>query len=161
MGTMSRNKGKRGEREIIAILQPVVTEAYKTRGYPDDWVPVLKRNTMQSDGGGFDIHGLEWCALEVKRAETLCLPAWWRQTLRQAGETKHPVLAYRQNGNPWRFRMPIDSGFFDVNGVWRVRDFADCVSKKDPTICDISQDVFANYVLGRIVASLVPYRRSR
>lgn len=160
MGRMSRNKGARGEREIIELLQPVVTEAYAAQGYPDDWVPVLKRNTMQADGGGFDIHGLEWCALEVKRAETLCLPAWWRQTLRQAGQTKHPVLAYRKSHQPWRFRLPIESGFYDVNGVYRARGFSPNVVK-DPTIAEISEDVFATYVLGRIKATLVPFRRSR
>lgn len=101
-GLMSRNKGKEGEREVIRLLQPVVEQVFLAF---DLAVPVLQRNTLQSDRGGFDIVGLEWLALEVKRQEQLLIGQWWEQTVRQAGQDKEPVLIYRQNGGRWRVRM--------------------------------------------------------
>lgn len=145
-GKMSRNKGKRGEREIIALLQPVVSEVYTAHGLEP---PVLKRNTMQSDGGGFDIHGLEWCALEVKRQETLCLPAWWRQTLRQAGPGTLPVLAYRQSREPWRVRVPVDCSYTTARGEPVVMVFRANVPKY-PSIAEISIEQLLEYVANRL-----------
>lgn len=101
-GRSSQLKGKSGEREIIAMLQPVVTQIYDAH---DLDVPKLQRNTMQSADGGFDIAGLEWLALEVKRQEALHVNQWWEQTLEQAGRTKEPVLVYRQNNGKWKVCM--------------------------------------------------------
>jgi hypothetical protein len=104
MGAMQRNKGKSGEREVIVLLQPIVRQVYEAH---EREVPVLKRNTMQSDGGGFDIHGLEWLALEVKWHKDLKVNQWWQQTVEQAGTTRMPVLAYRTNGQRmWTFKLP-------------------------------------------------------
>lgn len=94
-GAYSRNKGKRGEREVIDMLQPIVNDVYDAHGLER---VVLKRNTLQSDSGGEDVAGLHWLALEVKRHETLHVDKWWEQTLKQAGRDKVPVLLYRQNG---------------------------------------------------------------
>ena len=99
MSLMSRNKGKAGEREVVKLLQPVVNEVYSAM---DLEIPILQRNLMQSDRGGFDIAGLEWMALEVKRRETMALNAWWVQTLKQARYDQVPVLLYRGNHEPWR-----------------------------------------------------------
>lgn len=101
-GTMSRNKGKRGEREVIKLLQPVVDEVYSACGQQP---PLLLRNLMQSDRGGFDIVGLEWLALEVKFQETLALGAWWSQTLEQCCEGQVPMLFYRRSRVAWRVRL--------------------------------------------------------
>lgn len=101
-GTMSRNKGKRGEREIVNMLQPIVDKVYQEF---DREVPRLQRNTLQSDGGGFDIVGLEWLALEVKFQESFNLNAWWAQTSGQANVTQTPVLIYRRSRVAWRVRM--------------------------------------------------------
>lgn len=101
-GTMSRNKGKRGEREVIDMLQPVVTQVREELGLPE---VLLKRNTLQSDGGGCDVAGLMWLAIEVKLHAKPAVGGWWAQTLRQAGAGCEPVLAYRCNRQPWRFRL--------------------------------------------------------
>lgn len=101
-GRMSRDKGARGEREVIQMLQPVVNEVYEAHDLDP---PQLKRNTLQSDGGGCDIAGLQWAAIEVKWHETLKVPAWWAQTLEQAGADKVPVLMYRQNALHWQVMM--------------------------------------------------------
>lgn len=100
-GSRSRNKGKRGEREVIGLMQLAIFEVYQAHGLE---CPRLQRNTLQSDRGGFDIVGIEWLALEVKYQETLHLDQWWAQTLRQA-QDKEPVLIYRSNHQPWRVMM--------------------------------------------------------
>src|SRR5262245_62810646 len=98
MGAMQKNKGAGAEREFAAILQKEV----------DDFLPnghgvLFKRNLEQTREGGFDILGLPWLALEIKRQETLSIGAWWQQCLTQA-DGRVPVLAYRQNNKPWRVR---------------------------------------------------------
>lgn len=98
MGSFSRNKGKRAERGVIEVLQPVVNDVFASYGVDP---PVLKRNTLQSDEGGEDLSGLDWLALEVKHHETLNVRAWWAQTLEQAGQTKEPVLFYKRNNVKW------------------------------------------------------------
>ena len=102
MGSMAKQKGKRGEREVVKVLQPIVNEVYEKAGLEP---PQLYRNQNQSFQGGFDIDGLEWLALEVKRQETLGIKKWWAQTVEQAGEDKEPVLIYRQSRRPWRIMM--------------------------------------------------------
>lgn len=105
-GSMSRNKGKRGEREVIDALQPVVNQVYAAHGYAEVDIPVLKRNTLQSDGGGFDIVGLHWFAPEVKYHETFHVEKWWAQCVAQAGRGQVPVLLWRCNGmRTWNVRM--------------------------------------------------------
>lgn len=94
-GLASRNKGKRGEREVIKLLQPIVDSVY------GEGAILLQRNMLQSDKGGCDIAGLEKFAIEIKRHERLNVKAWWRQTLEQAKPHQIPVLFYRQNGESW------------------------------------------------------------
>lgn len=108
-GLMSRNKGKRGEREVIRLIQPVVNEVYQSLGLEP---PVLERNLMQSHKGGFDLVGLDWLALEVKYQEQTQLTAWWEQCKRQAGKDREPVLFHRKNNAKWRVRMvgTLDAG---------------------------------------------------
>ena len=105
-GKMSRDKGQRGEREVIELLRPVVSEAYAKAGLPE---PQLKRNLMQSREGGHDIVGLEWLALEVKRQETLNVNAWWKQAVQQAERAGGmvPVLLYRQNTKLWKVQLHL------------------------------------------------------
>lgn len=99
---MSRAKGGAGEREVIQILQPVVNQIFALFG---EDIPRLQRNLLQADGGGSDVHGLEWMALEVKYHADLSLNAWWAQTVRQAGNKRTPILFYRTNRQPWRACM--------------------------------------------------------
>lgn len=131
MGKMARDKGARGEREVIDLLQPIVDTAYRAAGLEP---PQLKRtSSMQADGGGCDVHGIDWLALEVKRCETLSLDAWWRQCLQQTKPGQMPVLVYRQNGRQWRVRTRL---YVSCNTLEIVADiliadfclyFADCL----------------------------------
>jgi hypothetical protein len=106
-GLMSRNKGKRAERQVIELIQPIVDQCYEQAGRRP---PVMQRNTLQSDQGGFDITGLEWLSLEVKHHENLQVEQWWRQTITQAaqnptGRELVPVLFYKRNNISFRVRM--------------------------------------------------------
>jgi hypothetical protein len=131
MAKMSRDKGARGEREVIDLLQPIVDTVYKASGQEP---PQLKRtSSTQADGGGCDVCGLPWLALEVKRCETLSLDAWWRQCLQQAKPGQMPVLVYRQNSRQWRARYYAQLAVTNTEIVADVsiadfcKYFADCL----------------------------------
>lgn len=104
-GIKARRKGQNGEREIIRLLQPIVDERYATLSQLA--VPDLERNQNQSNKGGYDIIGLDWIALEIKRQEKENLSAWWEQTKKQAKHNQHPVLIYRANNQPWRVMLEV------------------------------------------------------
>lgn len=96
-----RAKGASGERELAALL----IEWADSLGMALE----VKRNLEQVRGGGHDLVGLECygMAVEVKRVEALALVNWWDQAVRQAKQAGGliPVLAWRQNRKPWRFRI--------------------------------------------------------
>jgi len=98
-GNMSRNKGQRGEREFIRILQSVIDEVFGEGTYE------LKRNLFQTRDGGDDVAGLpkefDIISVEVKFQETLNTHKWWQQATDQAGD-REPVLAFRQKHKKWR-----------------------------------------------------------
>ena len=95
-GRASKIKGANGEREVAEII-------YYATGN------MLSRNLEQTRNGGHDLNGIDGLSIEVKRQEKLCIPAWWRQTLRQAEKVKGvPVLVYRQNYKPWTFIVGHD-----------------------------------------------------
>lgn len=108
MAKFSRDKGKRAEREVINSLQPIVNRAfeYVRRFKPEIATPRLQRNTLACDGGGEDVAGLPWLALEVKHHAALALPEWWRQCEAQARPAgREPILFYKRTGAPWKIRM--------------------------------------------------------
>jgi hypothetical protein len=124
MAAMSRDKGKRAEREIVKLLQPVVIAVWNELGR-EGAAPTLERNLMQSHKGGHDLIGLDWLALEVKHREQFVLASWWRQAKTQAEEAEaklhrpvEPVLFYRRNNIPWRVVM---FGYLDSGSAGRVR----------------------------------------
>jgi len=137
-GRTSLNKGKRGEREVIKLMEPVLHGVYADAGLLDE-LPKMQRNTLQSDDGGFDIVGLEWLALEVKYQEQFNLNAWWDQTKRQCRKGHEPVLIYRKNNVKWRVRM---FGYLPA-GAKRIR-----------TVCDISVDAWLVWLRERVIAEL-------
>lgn len=104
MGAHQRNKGIRGEREVIILLQPIVRQVYEANSLQ---VPKLQRNTLQSDGGGYDITGLPWLALEVKWQQELHLAQWWAQCTRQCGYHQTPILFYKRNHAEWRVMLEL------------------------------------------------------
>lgn len=133
----AKQKGANGEREVASLLQPVVDRAYmETLGITQREVPKLQRNLLQTREGGYDLVGLDWLALEVKRVEAVgasgqirkgALRGWWLQCVTAASKrevvdgqvvsrvVKEPVLFYRPNGVTWTVRMYGHLSIPDVN----------------------------------------------
>jgi len=62
----------------------------------------LSRELAQSREGGSDGSAAQ-CQIEVKRQEVLRLNDWLKQARLSAnGSGEYPVVAYRQNNEPWR-----------------------------------------------------------
>ena len=99
MSASQRRKGAAGEVELANLLCDLLGMS-------------LKRQLGQERDGGADIR-LGRAHIQVKRCETLAIPAWWRQAVADAGDGL-PVLAWRQSRKGWTFRVPLvavlDSG---------------------------------------------------
>lgn len=91
---MSREKGKRGEREVAAIL--------RRNGYEG-------RRGVQYHGGtdSPDVVGLPGIHIEVKRVERLDLYGALSQAKGDAGNHM-PVVFHRKNNCEWVVIQPID-----------------------------------------------------
>ena len=89
MGSLSRDKGKRGEREAAAELTRLFgCEAHRGRQY---------KGTDESPDVTVDIAGV---SIEVKRVETLSLYKAMQQATHGAG-CKLPLLLHRKNSKKW------------------------------------------------------------
>ena len=104
-GRASRSKGQRGEREFADMLSAAFPDMLRVR-----------RNIDQAYDGGEDItpQMVPGFSIEVKRQEGLNLNAWWQQAVTQAMDRSIydndecvPALAYRQNHQQWRIRLPL------------------------------------------------------
>lgn len=94
MGKMSRDKGKRGERELAAVL----------RGYGYDC-----RRGQQYCGanGDADVTGLPGIHIEVKRTEWLNLYDALSQSRHDARDGELPIVAHRKNNSEWVVIQPL------------------------------------------------------
>ena len=104
-----RTKGAEGERQVIKLLTPIVVDVMVALAFPPEQIEtarkMIQRNQNQSAVGGCDLSNVFGLSIEVKRQETLSIPAWWRQTVTAAERNNElPVLIYRQNNKPWRIR---------------------------------------------------------
>lgn len=96
---MSRSKGSRGELEIVRLA--------KEQGFP-----ARRTAPMQAAQGGAqhfaDVDlGVPSVYLEVKRRETLAVPAWCAETELSAQLGQVPVVAWRKSSQPWRVSLPL------------------------------------------------------
>lgn len=95
MGKMSRDKGKRGELEVAALLRDYDFEAERGqqyRGGPDS--PDVR-------------HSIPGIHIEVKRTEKLALYEAMGQAEAELPpkSDKMPVVFHRRNGKPWAVIM--------------------------------------------------------
>lgn len=115
MGSLSIQKGKRAERQIASALNIVLERVALDLGVEP---ARLSRNLSQTQIGGFDLHGLDWAAIEIKHHKQVSLGAWWAQTCRQAGcdltgaplvgmSVREPVLLWKQHGGKWNARLAV------------------------------------------------------
>jgi hypothetical protein len=110
-GKMSRDKGGRGEREVIALMQPIVDRVCDANGHAR--FEIRRNYTQRFAAKEYDLIGVPWMALEVKRVEEQSgLEGWWRQVIAATRDGQVSVLLYRQNNRPWkaRFRTLLDTG---------------------------------------------------
>ena len=95
MGKPSRDKGKRGEREIAGLLRDYGYDA---------------RRGVQYHGGADspDVVGLPGVHIEVKRTETLSLYPAMEQAKHDAAQDEMPVVMHRRNNCEWLCVMRLD-----------------------------------------------------
>ena len=98
----SREKGKRGERELAAY--------FREKGYD-------ARRGQQFSGanGDPDVIGLPGIHIECKRVEKLNLDAALEQSERDARAGEAPVVIHRKNRQKWRGTMLLDD-FLKIYG---------------------------------------------
>lgn len=119
MSKKSRDKGARGEREVIRILQPVVDEVCAEVGMPS--FELIRDTRQRFEAKHYDVFGLPWMAFEVKYREDMSgIESWWKQTRDACRPGQIPVMFYRRNHGRWRVRMraPISV----VKGGWSPGD---------------------------------------
>lgn len=105
MGKTSRDKGKRGEREVAAIL----------RSYGYD-----ARRGVQYQGGedSPDVVGLPHIHIEVKRTERLDLYGALSQAKGDCGKDM-PIVVHRKNNCEWVVIQPLED-WLALYGGWEV-----------------------------------------
>lgn len=136
-GSFSKQKGKRGERQIVKMLQGAIEEVYQwleqqpryesiktlIEGQPQLKRPFLERNQNQTNAGGCDLVGIKWASIEIKNTAK-CSPAlitkWWQQCLDQCEENEEPILFFKRGttqrvmvkgvigGNIIHHRVPVE-----------------------------------------------------
>jgi Holliday junction resolvase len=97
MPTNSRQKGKRGEREVAEILRELgFAKARRSVQYSGRPAP------GQDEGAG-DLHGVEGVSIEVKHRERYGradLQQWLERTAEDSGSSV-PIVVHRSNRVPW------------------------------------------------------------
>lgn len=99
MGKASREKGKRGEREVAALIR--------------DMLGVEASRLVRQHNGDSDIIGVPgWC-IEVKRyasASEATMRSWWEQAAAQAASSGGiPCVWYRLDRRDWRVLWPLEA----------------------------------------------------
>ncbi len=126
MGKFSRDKGARGEREFIRVVERL------TEGQI-----VLSRNLSQSRDGGDDCLGHDNCSIEIKRRKQVTdadITNWWAQAVHQAAAIhKQPVLAYRRDFQCWRVLI-------HPNHLFPLDDVRGCLSMDVELFCQCLLD---------------------
>lgn len=95
MSGASRDKGARGERELVA--------AYKARGYDCARTPLS--GGLQWKG---DVLGVPGIHVEAKRTERLRIWEAIDQMLADAGPTDVPALHFRRSRSDWWVAIPFE-----------------------------------------------------
>lgn len=95
MGKTSKEKGKRGERELAGKLREYVYDA---------------RRSVQYCGasGDADVIGLPGVHIECKRTESLRLYEALKQAKNDARDGEIPVVMHRKNNNEWVVIQPLE-----------------------------------------------------
>ena len=95
MGRMSREKGKRGEREVARILRDYGFDARRGEQYC-------------GANGDADVVGLPGIHIEVKRVERLELYTALSQAKHDARDGEQPIVVHRRNDCEWVVIQPLE-----------------------------------------------------
>ena len=104
-GKSSQAKGKRGEQELVELLQKA--------GYPVVW------GGSQTYGTTPDISGLPGVHIECKRTERLNIGKAMDQSISDAVLFRDglPAVFHRQNRRPWLVTMQLSDWLLLYGGV--------------------------------------------
>lgn len=104
MGRTSRDKGKKGERELATLLREY---GYDTR------------RGVQYNGadGSADVLGLNGVHIECKRVERLNIYDAMEQAIGDAREGEIPAVFHRRNRDYWKVTMRLED-FMEIYQKW-------------------------------------------
>ena len=100
----SRDKGKRGERELANALKEY---GYETR----------RGQQYSGANGDADVVGLPDIHIECKRVEKLNIYEAVRQSIRDARYFEKPTVMHRRNNAPWLVTMMLDD-WMELYEAW-------------------------------------------
>jgi Holliday junction resolvase len=106
VGKASRDKGKKGEREVANMFTNLGLKARRM-------APMQAQKKAPEADVALEVEGFH---VEVKRREKISIQQWMREVEAKAHPLEVPVCAFRSNGEPWRVCMPLE-------------DFADLLKK--------------------------------
>ena len=92
----SRDKGKRGELELVHKLKEYGYDCRRSQQYAG----------INNDA---DVVGLNGVHIECKRVEKLNLDLAIEQSVRDAKTNEIPAVFHRKNGKQWSVTIPMDS----------------------------------------------------
>lgn len=101
----SREKGKRGERELAGVLRGYGYESRRGQQY------------CGADGSA-DVVGLPGIHIECKRVEKLNLYDAIEQSRHDACQNELPVVMHRKNRCEWLASMPLEY-FIEIYREWQ------------------------------------------
>jgi negative regulator of genetic competence, sporulation and motility len=104
MGRASREKGKKGERELASLLREY--------GYES-------RRGVQYNGadGSADVVGLPGIHIECKRVERLNIYDAMDQAINDAREDEIPAVFHRRNRDYWKVTLRLED-FMEIYQKW-------------------------------------------
>ena len=94
--TNSKEKGKRGEREVARILRDHGYDSHRTAQY------------CGNTGDAADVVGLDGFHIEVKRCETTKIWEWIAQAERDHPEDTIPVVVFRRSRSDWQVCISLE-----------------------------------------------------
>ena len=108
MGKMSREKGKRGEREWAKLCRSEGYDCRRTSQY------------CGNTGDASDVVGLPGIHQEVKRTERFDLYGAMGQASHDAKDGEIPIVAHRRNDHDWVVGLRAED-FFKLYREWEAQ----------------------------------------
>jgi len=118
MGKMSRDKGKRGEREVAALMREHGFEARRGQQY------------QGGDDSPDVVHSIPNLHVEVKFRERVSLYAALEKA--DLDGPKVPVIFHRQVRKPWLITMEADDFLYLMTKIPLVNEAGDNYSMRPP-----------------------------